>query len=50
MWLSRQMKAPAPTADADPGMTTITGDSVGVVTRGAMVADMASVVPRSILT
>lgn len=34
MWLSRQMKAPAPTADADLGMTTITGDSVGVVTRG----------------
>ena len=33
MWLSRQMKAPAPTADADLGMTTITGDSVGVVTR-----------------
>ena len=25
MWLSRQMKAPAPTADADLGMTTITG-------------------------
>ena len=34
MWLSRQMKAPAPTADADLGMTTIAGDSVGVVTRG----------------
>ena len=33
MWLSRQMKAPAPTADADLGMTTIAGDSVGVVTR-----------------
>ena len=34
MWISRQMKAPAPTADADLGMTTIAGDSVGVVTRG----------------
>ena len=31
MWLSRQMKAPAPTADADLGMTTITGDSVAAV-------------------
>ena len=36
MWLSRQMKAPAPTADADLGMTTIAGDSVGVVTRGEL--------------
>ncbi len=44
MWLSRQMKAPAPTADADLGMTTITGDSVGVVTRGGTGA--SSVWPR----
>ena len=34
MWLSKQMKAPVPTADADLGMTTISGDRVGVVTRG----------------
>ena len=34
MWLSRQIKPAVPTADADLGMTTITGDSVGVVTRG----------------
>lgn len=34
MWLSRQMKRVPPTADADLGMTTIAGDSVGVVTRG----------------
>ena len=34
MWLSRQMKPMPPTADADLGMTTISGDSVGVVTRG----------------
>jgi len=34
MWLSRQMKKEVPTADADLGMTTIAGDSVGVVTRG----------------
>ena len=25
MWLSRQMKAPPPTADADLGVTTIAG-------------------------
>ena len=34
MWLSRQIKPAPPTADADLGMTTIAGDSVGVVTRG----------------
>lgn len=34
MWLSKQMKPAAPTADADLGVTTIAGDSVGVVTRG----------------
>ncbi len=34
MWLSGQMKRTLPTADADLGMTTIAGDSVGVVTRG----------------
>lgn len=34
MWLSKQMKKALPTADADLGVTTITGDSVGVVTRG----------------
>ncbi len=34
MWLSKQMKQAMPTADADLGMTTIAGDSVGVVTRG----------------
>ena len=34
MWLSKQMKPEMPTADADLGMTTIAGDSAGVVTRG----------------
>lgn len=34
MWLSKQMRPPAPTADADLGVTTIAGDSAGVVTRG----------------
>ena len=34
MWLSKQIKPAVPTADADLGMTTIAGDSVGVVTRG----------------
>lgn len=34
MWLSRQMKGAVPTADADLGMTTIAGESAGVVTRG----------------
>lgn len=34
MWLSRQMRSAPPTADADLGVTTIAGDSVGVVTRG----------------
>lgn len=34
MWLSKQIKPAAPTADADIGTTTIAGDSVGVVTRG----------------
>ena len=34
MWLSKQMKPETPTADADLGLTTITGDGAGVVTRG----------------
>ena len=34
MWLSKQMRSAPPTADADLGVTTIAGDSVGVVTRG----------------
>ena len=34
MWLSKQMKAPPPTADADLGVTTIAGKRAGVVTRG----------------
>ena len=34
MWLSKQMKPEIPTADADLGMTTIAGNSAGVVTRG----------------
>ena len=34
MWLSKQMRPAPPTADADLGVTTIAGDSVGVVTRG----------------
>lgn len=34
MWLSRQVKPAAATADADMGVTTITGDQVGVITRG----------------
>ena len=34
MWLSRQMKPEVQTVDADLGVTTIAGDSVGVVTRG----------------
>ena len=34
MWLSKQLRPVTPTADADLGTTTITGDSVGVVTRG----------------
>lgn len=34
MWLSKQMKSVTPTADADLGVTTITGGSVGVVSRG----------------
>ena len=34
MWISRQMKAAPPTADADLGVTTIAGGSAGVVTRG----------------
>lgn len=34
MWLSKQMRSALPTADADLGVTTIAGDSVGVVTRG----------------
>ena len=34
MWLSKQMKPPVPTVDADLGMTTIAGETVGVMTRG----------------
>ena len=34
MWLSKQIKPSVPTADADLGVTTIAGGSVGVVTRG----------------
>ena len=34
MWLSKQMKPEAPTADADLGSVTIAGGSAGVVTRG----------------
>ena len=34
MWLSSKMRPAPPTADADLGVTTIAGDSVGVVTRG----------------
>ena len=34
MWLSKQMKPPAVTADADLGVTTIAGDRVGVSARG----------------
>ena len=30
MWLSKQMRQPPPTADADLGVTTIAGKSVGV--------------------
>ena len=38
MWLSRQMKAAIPTADADLGVTTIAGEQAGVVTRGESMA------------
>lgn len=34
MWLSKQIKPTVPTADADLGTTTISGGSVGVLTRG----------------
>ena len=34
MWLSKQLRPAAPTADADLGTTTIAGDSAGVITRG----------------
>lgn len=34
MWLSRQMRTVPPTADTDLGVTTISGDRVGVLTRG----------------
>ena len=34
MWLSRQVRPGAATADADLGVTTISGQQVGVVTRG----------------
>lgn len=34
MWLSKQMRPAPATADADLGVTTIAGGSVGVVTRG----------------
>lgn len=34
MWLSSRMRPAPATADADLGITTIAGDSVGVMTRG----------------
>ena len=34
MWLSRQVRPGVATADADLGITTISGQKVGVVTRG----------------
>ena len=34
MWLSRQLKPAPAAADADLGITTISGRKVGVVTRG----------------
>ncbi len=34
MWLSRQIKPASATSDADLGITTISGQKVGVVTRG----------------
>lgn len=34
MWLSKQTRPGAPTSDADMGVTTISGEQVGVVTRG----------------
>lgn len=34
MWLSRQMRAPAETAGAELGVTSISGGQAGVVTRG----------------
>ena len=34
MWLAKQTRPGAATADADLGVTTIAGDRVGVVTRG----------------
>ena len=34
MWLSRQIKPVSATADTDLGVTTISGQKVGVVTRG----------------
>ena len=34
MWLSSKMRPAPATADADLGITTIAGDSVGVMTRG----------------
>lgn len=34
MWLSSKMRPAPPTSDADLGITTIAGNSVGVMTRG----------------
>lgn len=34
MWLSSKMRPAPPTADADLGVTSITGEDVGVMTRG----------------
>lgn len=34
MWLSSRMRPPLSTTDADLGVTTIAGDSAGVMTRG----------------
>lgn len=34
MWISREMRSAPPTADADLGLTTISGGEAGVLTRG----------------
>ena len=36
MWISKQMKPETATTDADLGVTTIAGGSVGVVTQGEL--------------
>ena len=45
MWLSKQMRPAPPTADADLGVTTISGKRVGVMTRGE-VRDLPVYRPR----